>query len=254
MFGTHLAATGLNATATGQLELDINELPLISSIAGGDHVAFADASDSNDPKRVTLSTIASHLAGTNLTASANGVLSASGGGGGGGGTDVVANPGTAEANDDLFSVTIATTDYNTADEAARAGVNALEDLVGYSGRQELHARPPLPVEELTGNRNLTVRSLGYVDGLLYGFTSEAAGGSVNGTDLLNNRDPQDGGAVGLTPETVPETLYFFLNGTTLYSQNFDGGGSETTFNTATIRSGVPMLCPPTRTKTASSTC
>ena len=165
------------------------------------------------------------------------MLSASGGGGGG--TTVAANPGTAAANDDLFSATIDTTDYNIADEAARAGVDALEDLVGYSGRQELHARPPLPVEELTGNRNHLVRSLGYVDGLLYGFRSEASGGTVNGTDLLNNRDPQDGGAVGLTPETVPETLYFFINGTTLYAQNFDGAGSETTFTTTTIRAGVP---------------
>ena len=86
---------------------------------------------------------------------------------------------------------------------------------------------------------MRVRALGYVDGLLYGFTSEAAGGTVNGTDLLNNRNPEDGGAVGLTPETTPETLYFFLNGTTLYAQNFDGGGSETTFNTTTIRAGVP---------------
>ena len=232
--GTHMAGSGLDVSATGQLGLDINELPALSNLAGADLVGVSDADDSHRDKRASLTALAAHLAGTNLTADSDGVLSASDGG-----TDVTANPGTATANDDLLSLTIGTTDYNTADEAARAGVAALEDLVGYSGRQELHARPPLPVEELTGNRNLRVRSLGHVDGILYGFTSEVAGGTVNGTDLLNSRDPEDGGAVGLTPETTPETLYFFLNGSTLYAQNFDGGGSETTFNTATIRTGVP---------------
>ena len=232
-----MAGAGLDVSATGQLGLDINELPALSNLAGADLVGVSDADDSHRDKRASLAALAAHLAGTNLTADSDGVLSASGGGGGG--TTVTANPGTAAANDDLFSVTIGTTDYNTADEAARAGVDALEDLVGYSGRQELHARPPLPVEELTGNHRTQVRALGYVDGLLYGFTSEAAGGSVNGTDLLNSRDPEDGGAVGLTPETVPETLNFFLNGTTLYAQNFAGGGSETSFDTTTIRTGVP---------------
>ena len=218
-FGPHLAGTGLDSTATGQLEFDLDEPPLTSTVADTDHWVLADASDGNATKRATLATLGTHF--------------------GSGGTDVTANPGTAAANDDLFSVTVGTTDYNTADEAARADVDALEDLVGYSGRQELHARPPLPVEELTGSRNRLVRSLSYADGILYGFTSEVAGGTVNGTDLLNSRDPQDGGAVGLTPETVPQTLYFFLNGTTLYAQDFDGGGSESTFDTTTIRNGVP---------------
>ena len=245
--GTHMAGSGLDVSATGQLGLDINELPALSNLAGADLVGVSDADDSHRDKRASLTAIAAHLAGTNLTADGDGVLSASDGG-----TDVTANPGTAAANDDLLSLTIGTTDYNTADEAARAGVAALEDLVGYSGRQELHARPPLPVEELTGNRNLRVRSLGHVDGILYGFTSEVAGGTVNGTDLLNSRDPEDGGAVGLTPETTPETLYFFLNGSTLYAQSFDGGGSETTFNTATIRTRR-AVCPvhlPGRTRQA----
>ena len=220
-FGLALAGRGIEATATGQLQLDLDGPPLISTVADTDLIPISDASDSFSTKRTTLATLGTHF------------------GTGGGGTTVTANPGTAAANDDLLSVTIGTADLNIADEAARADVDALEDLLGYSGRQELHARPPLPVEELTGSRNRLVRSLGYVDGLLYGFTSEAAGGTVNGTDLLNNRDPQDGGAVGLTPETVPQTLYFFLNGTTLYAQNFNGGGSETTFDTGTIRNGVP---------------
>ena len=223
-FGTAFAGRGIEATATGQLQLDLDGPPLISTVEDADLIPLSDASDSFATKRTTIATLGTHI-GT--------------GGGGGGGTTVTANPGTDDANLDATSLTIAATDYNVADEAARADVDALEDLLGYSGRQELHARPPLPVEELTGSRNRLVRSLGYVDGILYGFTSEAAGGTVNGTDLLNNRDPQDGGAVGLTPETVPQTLYFFLNGTTLYAQNFNGGGSETTFNTATIRSGVP---------------
>ena len=34
-------------------------------------------------------------------------------------------------------------------------------------------------------------------------------------------------------------MYFFLNGSTLYAQNFDGSGSETTFTTTTIRAGTP---------------
>ena len=132
-FGPHLAGTGLDSTATGQLTLDLNEPALVSAVADTDLVVLADASDSFATKRTTLATLGTHF-----------------GTGGGGGTTVTANPGTAAANDDLLSLTIGTTDYNTADEAARAGVDALEDLVGYSGRQELHARAPLPVEELTG--------------------------------------------------------------------------------------------------------
>ena len=178
---------------------------------------IADASDSFATKRVTLATLGTHF-GT--------------GGGGGGGTTVVANPGTDDANADATSLSIAATDFNVADEAVR-------DLIGYSGRQELHPRTPLPVRELTGDHYAELRALGYTDGTLYGFHSNASGGTVNGTALLNSRDPQDGGAVGLTPETTPETLYFFLNGTTLYAQNFDGGGSETTFTTTTIRAGTP---------------
>ena len=216
-FGTSLAGTGLDTTATGQLRLDIDEPALTTTVADADLVVLADASDSFATKRATLATLGTHF-GT--------------GGGGGGGTTVAVNPGTNDANTDATSLTVAGTDYNVADEAVR-------DLVGFSGRQELHARTPLTVESLTGNHNLRVRALGYVDGTLYGYVSEASGGSVNGTDLLNSRDPQDGGTVALTPETTPETLYFFLNGTTLYGQNFDGSGSETTFVTTTIRAGTP---------------
>ena len=111
-----------------------------------------------------------------------------------------ANPGVDDANADLASTTIAGTDYNVADEAVR-------DLIGYSGRQELHPRTPLPVRQLSGDHYAELRALGYVDGTLYGFHSTASGGTVNGTDLLNSRDPQDGGAVGLTPETTPELRY-----------------------------------------------
>ena len=228
-FGPHLAGTGLDSTSTGQLVLDLNEPALTTTIAGTDVLVLGDASDSFDTKRTTMASIASHLAGTNLTASADGVLSASGGGGGG--TTVAANPDTDGSDTDLESVTIDSTDYNISDIVIR-------DLVGYSGRQELHPRIPLPVEQLTGNHNLRIRSLGYDGGELYGFVSNASGGSVNGTDLLNSRDPQDGGTVARTSETNPVLVYFFLNGTTLYGQNIDGG-SETTFNTTTIRAGVP---------------
>ena len=216
-FGPHLAGTGLDSTSTGQLELDINEPALTSAVADADIAVIADASDSFSTKRVTLATLGTHF-GT--------------GGGGGGGTTVSANPGTDDANTDAASLTIAGTDYNVADEAVR-------DLIGYSGRQELHPRTPLPVQELSGDHYAELRALGYSDGTLYGFHSRASGGTVNGTDLLNSRDPQDGGAVALTPETTPETLYFFLNGSTLYAQNFDGSGSETTFTTTTIRAGTP---------------
>ena len=216
-FGPHLAGTGLDSTSTGQLVLDLNEPALTSTVADADLAVIADASDSFATKRVTLATLGTHF-GT--------------GGGGGGGTTVVANPGTDDANADATSLSIAATDYNVADEAVR-------DLIGYSGRQELHPRTPLPVQELSGDHYAELRALGYSDGTLYGFHSRASGGTVNGTALLNSRDPQDGGAVGLTPETTPETLYFFLNGSTLYAQNFDGGGSETTFTTTTIRAGTP---------------
>ena len=90
VIGTHMAGSGLDVSATGQLGIDINELPALSNFAGGDLVALSDASDSHTDKRGSLASIAAHLAGTNLTASADGVLSASGGGGGGGTDDQTA--------------------------------------------------------------------------------------------------------------------------------------------------------------------
>ena len=107
-FGPHLAGTGLDSTSTGQLVLDLNEPAATTTIAGTDVFVLGDASDSFDTKRTTMASIASHLAGTNLTASADGVLSASGGGGGG--TTVAANPDTDGSDTDLESVTIDSTD------------------------------------------------------------------------------------------------------------------------------------------------
>ena len=90
VIGTHMAGSGLDVSATGQLGIDINELPALSNFAGGDLVGVSDASDSHTDKRGSLASIAAHLAGTNLTADADGVLSASGGGGGGGTDDQTA--------------------------------------------------------------------------------------------------------------------------------------------------------------------
>ena len=213
--GTHMAGTGLDSTATGQIELDINEPALTSSVADTDVVVLGDASDSFRTKRSTLLTLSNYF-----------------GSGGGGGTTVSANPGTDDANTDVVSLAVGGTDYNVADEAVR-------DLIGYSGRQELHPRTPLPVRQLSGDHYAELRALGYDDGTLYGFHSNASGGTVNGTPLLNNRDPQDGGAVSRTDETTPVLRYFSLNGTTLYSQQANGVGTESTFNTTSIRAGTP---------------
>ena len=69
-FGTSLAGTGIDTTATGQLELDIDEPALITTVADGDVVVLGQASDSFNTKRATLATLGTHF-----------------GTGGGGGTD-----------------------------------------------------------------------------------------------------------------------------------------------------------------------
>ena len=69
-FGTSLAGTGIDTTATGQLELDLDEPALVTAVADTDLAVIADASDSFATKRVSLATLGTHF-----------------GGGGGGGTD-----------------------------------------------------------------------------------------------------------------------------------------------------------------------
>ena len=107
--GTHMFGAGLDVSATGQLGLDINELPALSNLAGADLIGVSDADDSLRDKRSSLAALAAHFAGTNLTADADGVLSASGNGGGTG-TTVAVNPGTDDANTDATSLTIGTED------------------------------------------------------------------------------------------------------------------------------------------------
>ena len=81
-----LADVGIGAGSDG-LHLEVSEVPAVTSLQGGDEIPIADDSQSNDDTRkVTLATLAGHLAGTNITASADGVLSATGGGGGGAST------------------------------------------------------------------------------------------------------------------------------------------------------------------------
>ena len=50
-FGTHLAGPGLESTATGQLELALEEPGLVTALEDTDIVVLADASDSFATKR-----------------------------------------------------------------------------------------------------------------------------------------------------------------------------------------------------------
>ena len=63
-FGTALAGRGLEATATGQIQLDLDGPPLISTVADTDVVVHgSDASDSFASKRATLATLGTHFGG-----------------------------------------------------------------------------------------------------------------------------------------------------------------------------------------------
>ena len=82
-FAAHLAPShgGLAPTTSGQLGIHLHGMSAITSLQGADEFVVSDDSTSqNTSHRITLANVASHLAGTNLTASADGVLSASGGG------------------------------------------------------------------------------------------------------------------------------------------------------------------------------
>ena len=92
-FAAHLAQNsgGLVPTTTGRIHIRFHGLTSFSSLQGTDELAMTDdSSTDNITKKITLANFASHLAGTNLTVDADGVLSATGGGGGGGVTTFVA--------------------------------------------------------------------------------------------------------------------------------------------------------------------
>ena len=76
------AAEGTGTTASRDDHVheygDLSGLTALTSLASGDKLYLSDVSDSNAVKATTLTSLASQLAGTNLTAS-GGVLSASGG-------------------------------------------------------------------------------------------------------------------------------------------------------------------------------
>ena len=118
--GTHMAGSGLDVSATGQLGIDINELPALSNLAGADLVGVSDADDSHTDKRASLAALAAHLAGTNLTADSDGVLSASGGGGGG--TD------DQTAAEVPVTATGFTGNLGSADDDVQAALDTIDDF------------------------------------------------------------------------------------------------------------------------------
>ena len=92
-FAAHLAQNsgGLVPTTTGRIHIRFHGLTSFAALEGTDELAMTDdSSTDNITKKITLANFASHLAGTNLTADSDGVLSATGGGGGGGVTTFVA--------------------------------------------------------------------------------------------------------------------------------------------------------------------
>ena len=64
-FGTHLAGPGLESTATGQLELALEEPGLVTALEDTDIVVLADASDSFATKRTTVATLGTHFGPSN---------------------------------------------------------------------------------------------------------------------------------------------------------------------------------------------
>ena len=104
-FGTALAATGINATSTGQLELDIDEPPLITTVADTDVVVLGDASDSFNTKRAALATLGTHF-----------------GTGGGGGTD------DQTAAEVAVTVTGFTGNLGSGDDDVQAALDTIDDF------------------------------------------------------------------------------------------------------------------------------
>ena len=83
-FAAHLAQNsgGLVPTTTGRIHIRFHGLTSFAALEGTDELAMTDdSSTDNITKKITLANFAAHLAGTNLTADSDGVLSATGGGG-----------------------------------------------------------------------------------------------------------------------------------------------------------------------------
>ena len=81
---SHGGLSGGGNTGALALRLDLSNLDTRINLEGTDRFAFMNDSDSSDTTRgITVENLCNHLAGSNLTCSGEGELSASGGGGGG---------------------------------------------------------------------------------------------------------------------------------------------------------------------------